>query len=168
MKKVSILGLSFLSAIAFSMVILFNACSSDPCKDVTCLNGGTCVSGTCNCANGYEGTNCDTKTQDRYAGSYSAVDVCTSGNYSYNATVAPSSTDITKILMTNFGGFGSSVVVSGTVAGSSFTVPSQSFGAVTISGNGTLASDNLTINVSYTANDTGGNSDVCQGTWAKQ
>ena len=148
--------------------MLFNACDDDPCKDVICQNNGTCVSGTCNCADGYEGTNCETKTQDRYTGSYSAIDVCTSGNYNYNATVSASSTDVTKVLMTNFGGFGSSVVVNATVSGSSFTIPSQVFGAVTISGSGTLSSDNLTINVSYTANDTGGGSDVCQGSWDKQ
>ena len=168
MKKVSILGITFLTTIAFSMVMLFTACDDDPCKDVTCLNGGTCVSGTCNCAAGYEGTDCSTKTQDRYVGSYSAIDVCSSGTYNYNATVTASSTDLTKVLMTNFGGFGSSVVVNATVDGSSFTVPSQTFGSVSISGSGTLASDGLTINVTYTANDTGGGSDQCSGTWDKQ
>lgn len=30
----------------------------DPCKDVTCLNGGNCVDGTCVCAEGYSGVNC--------------------------------------------------------------------------------------------------------------
>jgi hypothetical protein len=144
--------------------MLFNACESDPCKDVTCLNGAF-GSGTCNCASGYEGAVVVYKTIHRLL---LAIDVCTSGNYNYNATVSASSTEITKILMTNFGGFGSSVVVNATVSGSSFTIPSQVFGAVTISGSGTLSSDNLTINVSYTANDTGGGSDVCQGTWDKQ
>lgn len=30
----------------------------DPCKNVTCLNGGHCEDGTCVCATGYTGTDC--------------------------------------------------------------------------------------------------------------
>lgn len=31
----------------------------DPCANITCLNGGTCVNGTCNCPPGYSGTLCE-------------------------------------------------------------------------------------------------------------
>lgn len=45
--------------IIFALILLtLNACK-DPCKDVACLNGGACVDGTCVCANGYTGTNCE-------------------------------------------------------------------------------------------------------------
>jgi hypothetical protein len=168
MKKVSILGSTFLAAIAFSTVMFFNACDEDACKDVVCQNGGTCVDGTCICAEGYEGTNCETRTADKYAGTWSVVDVCTSDTYPYTADIAVSSTEAAKILISNFGGFGSSVVVSANVNGNSVAIPSQSFGAVSISGNGTLSSNGLTINVSYTANDVYGGADVCTGTWDKQ
>ncbi len=40
-----------------SMMTLTN-CKKDKCKDVTCLNGGTCNDGTCQCTNGYEGYDC--------------------------------------------------------------------------------------------------------------
>ncbi|MBX7142800.1 MAG: calcium-binding EGF-like domain-containing protein [Chitinophagales bacterium] len=168
MKKVSILGSTLLAAVAFSTAMFFNACESDPCKDVICQNQGTCVDGTCQCADGYEGTNCETRTADKYAGTWSAVDVCTSGTWTYAATIAASSTEAPKILITNFGGFGSSVVAVATVNGNTMSVPSQTFGAVSLSGSGTLSSNGLTLSIAYTANDVGGGSDVCTGTWDKQ
>lgn len=34
-------------------------CKSDLCKDITCLNGGTCLNGLCSCPEGYEGPACE-------------------------------------------------------------------------------------------------------------
>ena len=166
MKKVSLLGIALLTFIGVGTITLFNACEDDPCKDVTCVNGA-CVDGSCDCDPGWEGSDCSEKSADKYVGTWDGLDVCTSGNYTFTATISASSTADDGILITNFGGFGTSVVVNATVDGDSFTVPSQVFGAVTISGSGTLTSDGLTINVSYTAND-GSTSDVCAGTWSKQ
>ena len=42
-----------------SISLLFSC--SDPCDDINCLNGGTCVEGQCNCAQGYSGADCSTK-----------------------------------------------------------------------------------------------------------
>ncbi len=167
MKKVSIFGMSILTVIAVATVMFINACTSDPCKDVVCNNGGNCVSGTCVCATGYEGTDCSVKSADRYVGSWNGTDVCTM-NYGYTATIAESSTEADKILITNFGGFGSSVVVAATVSGTAFSIASQTFGTVTIAGSGTISSDGLTISVMYTANDTSGGNTSCNGTWIKQ
>ena len=32
---------------------------TDPCEDVECFNGGTCNEGSCDCIDGYTGTNCE-------------------------------------------------------------------------------------------------------------
>lgn len=139
----------------------------DSCYNIVCLNGGVCVSGDCNCVPGYEGIDCSIRSQDKYVGTYSAADACTSGTYHYSPAIT-SSQEITKILITDFGNFGSSVIVSATIDHSSFTVPSQTFGSVTISGTGTLAENRLTIDVAYTATDAVGGTDVCNGLWQKQ
>lgn len=38
-----------------------NSCKSDPCEDVSCVNGTCNDDGACLCDNGYEGTLCDQK-----------------------------------------------------------------------------------------------------------
>lgn len=45
--------------ILFSLlVIFFLACSDNPCEDVNC-NNGVCIEGTCDCEEGFSGTNCN-------------------------------------------------------------------------------------------------------------
>jgi hypothetical protein len=48
------------SIIIATMALTFNACT-DKCKDVTCVNGGTCEDGTCKCPEGFSGTKCEVK-----------------------------------------------------------------------------------------------------------
>jgi hypothetical protein len=48
------------------LAMLFSNCSkdttlSDPCASVTCLNGGTCANGSCNCPTGFTGSDCGTR-----------------------------------------------------------------------------------------------------------
>jgi hypothetical protein len=47
-----------LSSILLFAVILLSNCKEDPCEGKTCLNGGTCVDGVCQCADHYEGASC--------------------------------------------------------------------------------------------------------------
>lgn len=42
----------------------------DKCKGVTCLNGGTCVDGVCDCIDGYEGEKCEILSREKYLGTY--------------------------------------------------------------------------------------------------
>ena len=44
--------------LGFSLTL--DSCRKDPCDSVNCKNGGTCIDGTCDCPEGYSGTECDT------------------------------------------------------------------------------------------------------------
>lgn len=44
-------------------VLLAAACKKDdPCDGITCVNGGTCANGSCNCPTGFEGSDCSLQT----------------------------------------------------------------------------------------------------------
>ena len=55
---------SFIVTSLFLSTLVLNSCKKDdpepvdPCENVTCLNGGTCVNGACDCADGYSGPSC--------------------------------------------------------------------------------------------------------------
>jgi len=71
MKKTKSIFLSAIIMIAVTFAVIISSCTKsednptppyDPCASVTCLNGGTCSGGICNCASGYSGSRCETYT----------------------------------------------------------------------------------------------------------
>jgi hypothetical protein len=147
MKKVSIYGLSLLTVIATVTIMFFNACSSDPCKDVNCGANGNCVDGTCVCDNGYEGTDCSTEVRTKFVGTYSVSGTITcpvSGNGTINnsvLTISNSSSDITKIVID----FAGQLTITATTEGTSLTIESQSVNGFTYTGNGSISGNNITM-----------------------
>lgn len=168
MKSIRNIAFSALLAVGAFTMVTYTACTKDECEDVVCNNGGACVSGTCNCATGYEGTNCDTKSRDKFIGTWSGSDKCNLGTYDVTLTIASSSSEV-NALITNPGGFGNSVTITGVISSANeLTFTKQSAG-----GNGRLINGKMTINgnaltFDYTVTDALGGSDECVGNYAKQ
>jgi hypothetical protein len=149
----------------------FMSCTPDPCKDVICNNGGSCLDGACQCASGFEGTNCQTLSRAKFIGTYNCSDACSTGSGTYVNTISASA-DSMKITFGNMSGLTTALAtptsVFATVSGSNFTIPSQPVvGAVATSIAGSGSMSGSIISTTYTVT-VGAVTDACSGTWTKQ
>ena len=44
--------------IGLTVLLFIPSCSSDPCEEISCLNGGICTEGICDCPPGWSGDDC--------------------------------------------------------------------------------------------------------------
>ena len=165
--------LSFCLALS-ALATLNQSCSKDaPCNSIVCENGGTCNDGTCDCAEGYEGTNCSTEVRAKFIGSYPGMDACstTGASGTYTSTIATSTTGVNSILITGLWEGFFITAINGTVSGNEITVPSQepdSDGFV-IAGTGVMNADGTSIAWTFTVTETtNGSVDNCTLTATKQ
>jgi hypothetical protein len=140
----------------------------DECKDVNCENGGTCDAGVCTCPTGYEGDLCETESRAKIVASYAVNENCSqTGAASYSVTITKSNADVTKVIVSPFGGYTGATGVC-TYTGTSLTFDSVSGTGLVFSGfSGTVSSNGGTISASYTVT-AGTASETCTGTWTKQ
>lgn len=93
------------------------------------------------------------------SGSYTnAADVCqTSGSYTYNATIAASTTTNGAVAVSNFGAFGTAIAINLTVTGTSIAIPAQPVGTAgnILNGSGTVTSTTAPVafNLTWTWTD---------------
>jgi hypothetical protein len=147
MKSVKhIVFTAFLTISAFCAVF-YSSCKKDPCKDVVCQNSGTCSDGKCTCPTGYEGTNCETKSRDKFIGTYAGSEICTIGTDNYSITLAANS-DALKLTYTNLYNQNFTATCS-MAAADSFTF-AGSQGSTNFSGSGRLVTNTLTVHYTIT------------------
>lgn len=64
---------SMLAAVVFMSIastVTYTSCVHDSCKAIICRNGGVCNDEACMCPDGYEGTQCEIKSRDKFIGNY--------------------------------------------------------------------------------------------------
>jgi hypothetical protein len=168
MKSIKQIALTVLLTIGAFSAITYTACNKDACSGVTCQNGGTCSGGTCTCQTGYTGTNCQTLVRESFVGNYTGTDQCTSGTYSINLSIADAASNNLQVLITNIGGFGTSIIATGTVTSATqVTITSANVGGNSRVLSGIMTFTGTTMQFQYTVNSASG-SDNCQGTYSKQ
>ena len=128
-----------------------------------CAIGVVATISSCNkvCGTGYEGSDCKTAMNTKFAGSYSVHDTAVISGaqaiFTYTMNVTASSSDPSAITISNFGGFNPGSSTAGTVNGTILTVPNTTIGGVAITNaSGSISSNALSF--VYTATDTTGTS----------
>ncbi|RQO31754.1 hypothetical protein DBR32_07360 [Taibaiella sp. KBW10] len=134
---------------------------------LTAFGATTLTSCTKDCEIGYEGSDCKTLSRTKFIGDWKGADACNSGNYNITLKVSPSSTNEISALVTNAGGFGTSVIITGTVTSTntiSFTNQDVTGGR---SLSGTMTANGNSLSFSYTVTPSVGVTDACTGTYTK-
>ncbi len=120
------------------------------------------------CDPGYEGSDCKTEVRTKILGNYQVNETCsTTGAASYSVTISASGTDVTKVLVSPFGGYSG---LTGTISvdGTSLTIAQQTSAGYSVVGTGTINNDGASLTVNYTITDSQQASESCPGTWTKQ
>src|SRR4051812_3063461 len=58
---------------AFFSVVYFS-CNRDKCKTIVCAHYGVCNDGVCICPSGYEGSNCETVSREKFLGNWTVYE----------------------------------------------------------------------------------------------
>jgi hypothetical protein len=72
MHFISNLTAKRLSLFGLILIFSFFSCQNEPCDEIACQNGGTCIDGSCECPDGYEGSFCEFIDISKYLGTYRA------------------------------------------------------------------------------------------------
>ncbi len=83
-----------------------DSCNINLCLNVPCVNGD-CIWGTCECIPGFDGDSCDFLLRGPYIDSFAVTEFCSFDtipplNKSYNTYIAPDTTDLEHVFITNF------------------------------------------------------------------
>ena len=157
MKTLRIIGL----AMALFGALTLQSCKKDPCKNVTCQNGGTCQDGNCRCSLPWEGSKCEVDAREKFVGSWRGTINCGDRPRQVTISITKSNTP-------------TRIIIDGEVRGeltssSAFDIPNQTFDidgtSATIYGSGSLNGNQLTLTYVVTIE---GAAITCTGTYNKQ
>jgi hypothetical protein len=119
------------------LLMVLVACKSDPCEDVSCVQGD-CQEGVCNCAAYYEGESCDTESRTKFLGTN-----CPSGSQFLVTTIQAGTTNAGQVMLTNI--HQDPDTIAGHVNGDTLTIPMQAYGFEYIEGTGFYSEGSITL-----------------------
>ena len=158
METLRIIGLTM----ALFGTLTLQSCKKDPCKNVTCQNGGTCQDGNCQCRLPWEGFKCEVDARDKFVGIWRGTTNCGGGPEEDVFSITKSSTTANRIII----GGG---IYGELIASNGFDIPTQTGyvngTAATINGWGDLYLNELKLNYVVRIQ---GETIRCTGTYNKQ
>jgi hypothetical protein len=151
-------------ALAISIATITTVQISSCAKSCTggCENGGSCdtKTGSCNCANGYSGTSCQTAANTAFIGNFAGLINCGGGpsqSQSWTQSVQAQNGNPFGIIIVN--AVGNGINLATTVTGGIFNIPLQSVAGWSYWGVGSISGN--TLNLTIVADTSGYAADTC-------
>jgi hypothetical protein len=172
MKRMKTIAASLLLTLGAFSAITYTACNKDECKSVDCGANGTCISGTCSCTTGYEGSNCQTESRAKFTRNWN-VDESPKITNPYTCLIAPGANITAVTIASSFADDFFAHPLTGSVNGNVLTIPEQkpdATGNYKVKGSltATTSGSVTTLASSYTITNTVTQSTVVvTGTWAQ-
>ena len=120
--------------------IIYSSCNRDQCKTIVCANQGVCNGGACTCPAGYEGTNCETVSRDKFLGNWSVFEKGSVTQAAQYPVSIQAGFNITDVVITNFYNY-FTVPVNATVNNDTLFIPNQQYQGKVLFGVGTISSN---------------------------
>jgi hypothetical protein len=125
---------------AFISLTSTTSCNRDKCKTIVCAHNGVCDGGICLCPAGYEGSNCETVSRDKFLGNWTVFEKGSVTNSAqYGVTIGPAA-DISHISITNFYNY-FRTAVDGYIVRDTMYIPNQQYEGKLIFGIGYIYAD---------------------------
>ena len=84
------------------VAVIHSSCNRDRCKTIVCANKGVCNDGVCTCPIGYEGSNCETVSRDKFLGNWSVFEKGSITQAAQYPISIQEGTKITDVVIKNF------------------------------------------------------------------
>jgi hypothetical protein len=130
-----------LAAVSTVLSIGYVSCNRDKCKTIVCANTGVCDGGKCICPSGYEGSNCETISRNKFLGNWRVFEKGSTSNAAQYGISIQASGKVTDVVIRNFNNF-FETPVKGYVNGDTLTIPNQEMEGKVVFGNGYIYSTN--------------------------
>lgn len=132
--------LSSIIILATLFTVMYTSCKPDKCKAIACAYGGTCNEGSCKCLPGYEGSNCETITRNKFVGFWSVKEQGTISPLRQYPLSIENDSAVTGVLIKNLYNFFSGQKVRAYIQGDTLIIPNQQLMGKVVFGKGYILS----------------------------
>ncbi len=131
--------ISSLATIAAFSAVVYSSCNPDKCKTITCANGGVCNGGSCTCQSGFEGTNCEKASRQKFLGNWMVFEKSSASNAAQYPVSIEADNEMTDVTIKNFWNY-FEVPIRAHVSGDTIYIPNQQYQGKVVFGVGFIYS----------------------------